>query len=393
MSTINFATDAAPDFDPTQFRRDFPPLSNMTHLASCSQGALSTQVSYSLLEIVGSLQTSAAPWDVWVGKVEQARADFARLINADPSEIAIVNSASEGAYQVVSSFAWTSRTGIVTSAVEFPSVGHVLRAQQAQGATIKMVSDRSDALEVPAWEKLIDESTALVSAPLVSYHDGARPPLAEITELAHKAGARMFVDAYQGAGVVPIDVKAMDCDYLVAGSLKYMLGLAGVAFLYVKDGIDSERAAELTGWFGRVNPFAFDPELVDYPTDARRFEVGTPAIPAVYAAIAGMGLLLRVDQAAGFAHVLRLGDRLAAGAAEHGFKVSRSDNSERHGPQVAIFADDPNELGAWLNERGIMTAPRGELLRMSLHYYTTDADIDTAIAALAEYRSVEGGRG
>lgn len=325
---------------------------------------------------------------LWVNKVEDARARFARFINADPSEIAIINSASEGAYQVASSFAWNNRTGIVTSALEFPSVGHVLRAQQVQGAKIKMVSDRFEALEVEAWANAIDESTALVSAPLVSYHDGARPPLAEITALARQNGARMFVDAYQGAGVVPIDVKALDCDYLVAGSLKYMLGLAGIAFLYVKDGIDSEREPELTGWFGRVNPFAFDPELVDYPQDARRFEVGTPAIPAAYAAVAGLGLLEQVDQVAGFAHVMRLADKLAAGAVAAGFKVSRSDNSDRHGPQVAVFDADPVVLGTWLHDRHIMTAPRGELLRMSLHYYTTDADIDTAIQALTEYRSL-----
>ena len=174
-------------FDPADFRREFPPLAKMTHLASCSQGALSAQLTYSLLDIAGSLQNSGAPWELWMNKVEDARARFARFINADPSEIAIVSSASEGAYQVASSFAWNNRTGIVTSALEFPSVGHVLRAQQAQGAKIKMVSDRFESLEVEAWDNVIDESTALVSAPLVSYHDGARPPLAEITALAHQA--------------------------------------------------------------------------------------------------------------------------------------------------------------------------------------------------------------
>lgn len=384
MTTDNFTAHARP-FDPTEFRREFPPLKNMTHLASCSQGALSAQLTYSLLDVAGSLQNSGAPWDLWVSQVENARRRFARFINADPSEIAILNSASEGAYQVASSFAWNDRTGLVTSAMEFPSIGHVFRAQQAQGAKIKMVADRVEALDVEGWETAIDESTALVSTPLVSYHDGARPPLTEITELAHRAGARMFVDAYQGAGVVPIDVKALDCDYLVAGALKYMLGLSGIAFLYVKDGIESERDPELTGWFGRVNPFAFDPELVDYPSDARRFEVGTPAIPAVYAAIAGLEVLERVDQVAGFDHVLTLANKLAAGVTELGYKVSRAENSDLHGPQVAIFAEDPVRLGGWLHDRRIMTAPRGDLLRMSLHYYTTDGDVDAVLTALAEY--------
>lgn len=373
-------------FDAEVFRREFPPLSNMVHLASCSQGALSAQLNFSLLELTSSLRDSGAPWDVWMGEVEKLRARFARFVNADADEIAIVCSASEGAYQVASSFTWGARPGVVTSSLEFPSLGHVWRAQSAHGAHARMISGRTESLDASAWENAIDDTVSLVSAPLVSYHDGARPPLEEITALAHQAGARMFVDAYQGAGVVPIDVKAVDCDYLVTGSLKYMLGLAGIAFLYVRGGVDSERSPELTGWFGRVNPFAFDPARVDYPTTARRFEVGTPAIPSVYAANAGLGLLETVDQTEGYRHVTLMADRLADGFAALGVPMSRPSVQKQRGPQVAIYDDDPVKLSQWLHERRIMTAPRGELLRLSLHYYTTEADIDTVLSAIQKYQ-------
>lgn len=376
-------------FDAEHFRRQFPPLEKMVHLASCSQGALSTQLNSSLNDLTSSLTESGAPWGLWMGEVEKLRERVARFINADPEEIAIVSSASEGAYQVASSFRWDKRPGVLTSALEFPSVGHVWRAQSAQGSKVHMIGDRSEALNASGWESAINDSLSLVSAPLASYHDGARPPLREITDLAHKAGARMFIDAYQGAGVVPIDVKELDCDYLVTGSLKYMLGLAGVAFLYVRDGVPSERAPELTGWFGRADPFAFDPELVDYPSGARRFEVGTPAVPAVYAANAGISILERVDQAAGYAHVTRLTDQLAAGLSGLGIRMSRPAEKERQGPQVAIYDEDPTRLSQWLFERGIMTAPRGKLLRLSLHYYTTPGDIEATLAALRQYRSVQ----
>lgn len=373
-------------FDPEVFRREFPPLEQMVHLASCSQGALSTQLSSSLHELTSSLQHSGAPWELWMGEIEKLRERFAQLINAHPDEIAIVSSASEGAYQVASSFNWRSRTHVVTSALEFPSVGHVWRAQAARGANIRMISEQSAALDTFSWDHLIDDSVAVVSVPLVSYHDGSRPPLADITELAHASGARVFVDAYQGAGVVPIDVKAMNCDYLVTGSLKYLLGLAGIAFLYVKRGIDSERDPELTGWFGRINPFAFDPELVDYPTTARRFEAGTPAVPAVYAANAGITLLETVDQVAGYDHVVGLSNMLAEGLSHLGIALSRADEAANRGPQVAFYDDDPAALSGWLHERTIMSAPRGKLLRLSLHYYNTSQDIDTTLAALGTYR-------
>lgn len=384
MDTATVANTVA--FDPQTFRREFPPLEHMVHLASCSQGALSAQLSFSMLELMNSLRDDGAPWGLWMGEIEKLRRRFAKFINADVDEIAIVSSASEGAYQVASSFNWTSRPGVATSALEFPSVGHVWRAQSAQGAQVKSIDDRHQALDAAAWEQLIDDSMSVVSTPLVSYHDGAMAPLKEITALAHGAGARMFVDAYQGTGVVPVDVKEMDCDYLVTGSLKYMLGLAGIAFLYVKDGIDSERDPELTGWFGRVNPFAFEPGTVDYPAEARRFEVGTPAVPAVYAANAGIGLLETVDRAAGYEHVKRLRDRLADGLIDMGVRVSRPSAREAQGPQVAVYDSDPVQLAGSLHNQGIMTAPRGELLRMSLHYYNTDADVDRVLAAMKQHR-------
>jgi selenocysteine lyase/cysteine desulfurase len=320
-------------------------------------------------------------------EVELLRRTFARFINAAPDEIAIVPSASEGAYQVASSFDWSGRNVIVTSGLEFPSVGHVWRAQRAQGAEIRSIDDRGAALDAENWAPHIDEAVRLVSVPLVSYHDGSRAPLARISDLAREAGAQIFVDAYQGAGVVPIDVKAMDCDYLTTGTLKYMLGLAGVAFVYVREGIQSERLPELTGWFGRVDPFAFNPGLVDYPTTARRFESGTPAVPSVYAANAGLALMEGLNQVEAYAHVVALTDELAEGFLASGERISRSSDPALRGPQVALYDDDPVALATFLHDRRIMTAPRGALLRFSVHYYNTHDDIVAAIAAVKEYRS------
>ncbi|PTT70403.1 aminotransferase [Arthrobacter sp. HMWF013] len=376
-------------FSSADFRSHFPPLQDMAHMASCSQGALSTALLSGLNSLTSSLTESGAPWGLWMDEVETLRRKFAKFINASPEEIAIVPSASEGAYQVASSFSWASRErdAIVTSALEFPSVGHVWRAQQAQGVRIKSVEDRFAALDANNWARHIDDSVQFVSVPLVSYHDGSRAPLGAISALAREAGAQVFVDAYQGAGVVPIDVRAMDCDYLVTGTLKYMLGLAGVAFIYVRDGIASERAPELTGWFGRVNPFEFNPDHVDYPKEARRFESGTPAIPAVYAANAGLDLLATVDQARGYEHVEALAESLADQLLRDGERLSRPGSPELCGPQVAIYDEDPVALSAFLHDRRVMSAPRGELLRLSVHYYTTTDDITAVVDAVRAYRS------
>jgi selenocysteine lyase/cysteine desulfurase len=228
----------------------------------------------------------------------------------------------------------------------------------------------------------IDETTGLVSVPLVSYRNGLRLPVADVIEAAHAAGARVIVDAYQAAGVMPIDVRALGCDYLVAGALKYLLGLPGIAFLYARAGLADELEPELTGWFGRVNPFAFDPRTLDFPAAASRFEVGTPAIPSAYAAVAGLRTLAEADPKEIDSHVRALVDLAHERLTEIGRTMWSPADPALRGPQVAFADDDPDALAARLAERRIVTSPRGGLLRLSFHYYNDVADVDAVVDAL-----------
>ncbi|MEV4803222.1 aminotransferase class V-fold PLP-dependent enzyme [Nonomuraea sp. NPDC049421] len=370
--------------NPAQFRAEFPSLDGSVHLASCSQGALSSRLAYALQEIGHSLREEGAPWGTWMGQVERARERFARLIGAEPGEVAVLSCASEAAFQAASSLDWARRPGIVTTDLEFPSIAHVWLAQQQRGAQVRVVADSGEQVAAEAYEELIDESAGLVSVPLHTYRNGARLPVEDVVRLAHEQGARVFVDAYQGAGVTPIDVRRLGCDYLVSGSLKYLLGLPGIAFLYVRGGLEQQRAPELTGWFGRTQPFAFDPRLLDFPGDARRFETGTPPIPSAYAANAGFDLIERIDLHDVRLHVSELVDELAERLAAEGVKVASPAGAR--GPQVAIADDAPDRLAAALAERRIWTAPRGDLLRLSFHYYNDRSDVDAAVAAISSCR-------
>ena len=367
-----------------QFRAEFPSLADTVHLASCSQGALSSRLAYSLQEIGFSLRDKGAPWELWMAEVGKARERFARLIGARPDEVAVLSCASEAAFQAVSSLDWSRRPGIVTNDLEFPSIAHVWLAQGRRGAEVRVAADTGENVEAEAYEQVIDESVNLVSVPLHTYRNGARLPVEDVVRLAHDKGARVFVDAYQGAGVTPIDVNALGCDYLVSGSLKYLLGLPGIAFLYVRGGLEPQRDPELTGWFGRTEPFAFDPRLLDFPADARRFETGTPPVPSAYAANAGFDLIERVDLNAVRDHVSGLVEELAERLTAAGERVASPAGAR--GPQVAIEDADPNALAAKLAERRIWTAPRGDLLRLSLHYYNDRSDVDAAVDAISACR-------
>ncbi|MER6844112.1 aminotransferase class V-fold PLP-dependent enzyme [Streptomyces platensis] len=371
-----------------EFRRRFPALRDTTYLASCSQGALSDTLATALLEFQYTLRQYGAPWDQWMREVDRARQLFAEMIHADVNEIALVPSVSAAAYQVASTRDWRSRPRIISTDTEFPSIAHVWLAQRANGAVVSYVSDRAGVVDAEDYGAAIDETCRLVSVPLISYRNGARLPVRSVIEKAQSAGALTFVDAYQGAGVEPINVKELGCDFLASGSLKYMLGIPGVAFLYVRDGIGDAHEPPATGWFGRCNPFDFNPRDIDYPPEARRFESGTPAIPAVYGAVAGMRVLAALNPEDVRANVAELGQYAHDTLTAHGEDVRSPADASLRGPQVALLDVNPDDLAGYLATRRIITSPRGELLRIALHHYNTVEDVDTIAVAIRDYRRI-----
>ncbi|MGO4249448.1 aminotransferase class V-fold PLP-dependent enzyme [Paenarthrobacter sp. RAF54_2] len=371
---------------PEAFRSQFPGLASTIHLASCSQGALSRDLSGELLEFQSSIMEHGAPWGPWMNKVEQARTMFAEFIGASRDEIAVVPSASEGAYQVASTQTYSARDAIVTTDLEFPSIGHVWLAQVARGARTLHVPDRAGLAFAEDYAAVIDDRTKLVSVPMITYRNGSRLPVEEVIAIAKSHGAKTFVDAYQGAGVEPINVRELDCDYLVSGTLKYMLGIAGVAFLYVRGGLSDDSDPQLTGWFGRRDPFEFDPRALGFPRAARRFESGTPAIPSVYGAVAGMRMLRQLDPQAVKQHIGRLTQQLQDELTIAGAVLDSPSNPSLRGPQVALVDENPQELSDFLKARGIVTSPRGAIVRMSFHFYNVEEDVMAVLKALGEWR-------
>jgi len=186
---------------------------------------------------------------------------------------------------------------------------------------------------------------------VASYRNGARAPAADVVALARSVGARVFVDAYQAVGVLPVDVRELDCDYLVAGALKYLLGIPGLALLYVRGGLTDAVAPQLTGCLGRV------------------------------------------DVAAVAEHVGELTAELHETLTAAGERLWSPADSATRGAQGALVDDDPDALAAFLAARRIVTAPRGHVLRRSPHYYNDRTDVTTVCAAIAEYRRRQGSGG
>ncbi|MEV7024466.1 aminotransferase class V-fold PLP-dependent enzyme [Kitasatospora sp. NPDC093558] len=370
------------------FRRAFPMLERTIHLASCSLGARSDAVDAALERMREAMAAHGAPWHRFEQEVAESRQRFAAMIGADPEQIAIVPNASVGAYQVASTLAFGARTDIVTTVEEFPSIAHVWLAQRPRGARVVFTGDRGSGRVLAAdYTSALGSGTALVSVPMSTYQYAERPPVAEIVRAGREAGAPTFVDAYQAVGVMPVDVTEIGCDYLVCGTMKYLLGLPGLAFLYARDGLAGDQEPQLTGWFGRVEPMAFDPQLLDFPAGARRFETGTPAIPAMYAANAALELFRGTDPSDVRRHIGSLIELAATTLTGQGERVRTAADPELQGAHLSLYDADPGVLTGWLAGRGIAVSPRGPVVRLSFHYYNSTDDVAALCQALRDFRA------
>src|SRR5215467_9382876 len=222
------------EVEPTDFRRLFPIFDERVYLNSCSQGALGRPVQAALEEFMESWHRQGNPWELWCERMEELRAEFAALINAEPDEVAVTFSASTAVSAVASALDWSERPRVVTSDLDFPTMGHVWLAQQTRGAEVAFAAAAGDRLPLEAFEAEIDRRTRLVATAHVCYRNGFKTDLAALARLAHAHGAPLLVDAFQSMGAEPLDVRALGVDALVTGTLKYLLGTPGVAFLYVR---------------------------------------------------------------------------------------------------------------------------------------------------------------
>jgi selenocysteine lyase/cysteine desulfurase len=368
-------------------RSRFPIFEHTTYANSCSQGALSTDVREAYEAYLDGWDAHGAEWEHWVERAEAARSTFARLVVAEPDEIAVTTSVSQAVSALVSALPLGERPRIVISEFEFPTVGQIAHAQELRGAEVVHVRPDSDGrIPVERFAEAIDERTSLVCCTAISYRTGYRLDVAGVARLAHERGSLCLADSYQAAGAVPLDVGQLGVDLLTAGTVKYLLASAGLAFMYVRPELHERLFPTQTGWFADEDIFRMD--ISDYspaPT-ARRFDSGTPPVPNIYAGIAGMGIIEGAGIAAIEAHVRQLSTDLVTAIGELGATVATPTGDGEYGPLVCVASTDPEALVAALGEDRIVTSSRDMNLRISLHLYNVAADVERIIESLAKHR-------
>ena len=343
-------------------RGEFPILAHTTYLNSCSQGALSHRVRAAYEEYLDGWDANGAEWAVWVERADAARAAFSRLLKADPVELAVTTSVTQGVSGIVSALDLQARPKIVISEYEFPTIGQIAHAQELRGAEVVHVRPADDgSIPLEPFAEAIDERTALVCCTTVSYRTGHRHDVAEIARLAHEAGAYCLADSYQAIGAVDFDARALGVDFVTGGTVKYLLGSSGLGFLYVRRELHERLLPSQTGWFADEDIFQMDISDYSPAADARRFDAGTPPVPNIYAGIAGMSIVEEAGTAAIEEHVAGLATRLVDGAEELGAHVVTPRGARS--PLVCIESTDVDALVAALAAESVVCSERSAVLR------------------------------
>jgi len=367
-------------------RGEFPIFEHTTYLNSCSQGALSLRVRSAYEEYLDGWDERGAEWGHWVERAEAARAAFARLLRARPSEIAVTTSVTQGVSAIVSALDLEARPRIVISEYEFPTVGQIAHAQELRGAEVVHVRPDPDGSIPPErFAEAIDERTSLVCCTTISYRTGHRHDVAEIAGLAHAAGALCLADSYQAIGAIDLDAPALGVDFVTGGTVKYLLASAGLGFLYVRAELLPGLLPAQTGWFADEDIFRMDISDYSPAPDARRFDAGTPPVPNIYAGVAGVSIVEDAGTRAIEEHVAALATRLIAGLADLGAVVVTPREPERRGPLVAVKSTDVTTLVDTLSAGRIVCSERDSNLRIALHLYNVEEDVDTVLTALARH--------
>jgi len=232
-------------------RDEFPIFEHTVYANSCSQGALSQRVRAAAEEWLTGWDENGAEWEFWVERNESARAAFARLLHAEADDVAVTTSVSQGVSALVSALDLTGeRNRIVISEYEFPTVGQIAHAQELRGAEVVHVRPEVDGrIPLERFAEVIDERTALVCCTAVSFRSGHRHDVSAIADVAHARGALLLADSYQAIGALELDVRTLGADVVTGGTVKYLLGSAGLAFMWLRESLRSELLPTQTGWF------------------------------------------------------------------------------------------------------------------------------------------------
>ncbi len=369
------------------WRKEFPGLAEKTYLNTVSLGQLSRRSREAVnrfLDLWTSMGASAW-YKYWLDEVDALRGEFAQVIGADKDEIAIMPNVSSALAAISSSLDYGERNRVVSCDMDFPTLTYHWLAQARQGVEVDILpSPDNISMPVEAFAEAVDHRTALIATSRVFFTSGYIQDVKALAEVAHQAGALCLIDDYQGTGQVPIDVKDAGVDVLITGGLKWLMGGPGVAFLYVRRELIPLLTPSISGWFAHRRQFDFDPNSMEYRDDARRFEAGTPAVAAVFAARAGLEIVNQIGPEALRQRTASLNQDLVSLLKERGYTLRIPPDPDQHASITIVEAENPMEITKQLAAQNIVVDKRPGAVRVSPYFYNTFEENQIFLNALDE---------
>jgi kynureninase len=372
------------DLDRT--RAQFPILSRKTYLNSCSLGALSHRAIHYLDEFQERWHDmGASAWYThWLGRVSDLRTRVGTMLGTDAAHTALLPSTSAAFGVVTSAISDPQRNRVICTDLDFPTL--VYQWQVRPDLELVMVkSEDGISIDPEQIAAVTDERTLYVATSHVYFATGWIQDIARVAQIAREAGAYSLIDGYQGPGQIPVSLPETGVDFYTTGPLKWLLGGPGLSYLYVRDALVRTLEPTITSWFAHRDQFAFDIDSFDFHEDARRFELGTPALPTVHTALGGQELIDEVGVPAIAERNRELTEHLMGRAKEAGFALTTSPDPEHRSAIIMIQHPNPGGAVKHLASEGIIVDYRPGHVRVSPHFYNTVEEIDICLDALRRF--------
>ena len=366
------------------WREEFPVLENTTYLISHSLGAMPRRTAEALQQFAEMWASRGIrAWEEGWWEMPVTMGDLiGSIIGAGPGQVVMHQNVSICQSIVTTCFDWNGpRNKLVTDGLNFPSNDYIYYGLERQGARVcRVASTDGKTLPLELMLEAIDEQTKLVSVSHVAFRSSFVQDLPAITTRAHEMGALVIADLYQSAGVLPVDVSAMGVDFATGGSVKWLCGGPGAAYLYVRPDLRPQLRPAVTGWMAHRHPFEFEPGPINFADDAFRFLNGTPNIPALYSARSGYEIISQIGVEAIRAKSLRQTQRLIELADEAGFSVRSCRDPRARGGVVVVDVPNGKEVERELTRRDVLVDYRPNAgIRIAPHFYTADHELDRVI--------------
>jgi len=371
------------------YRCEFPILEHTNYLISNSLGAMPRGVYDAVKSYADTWATRGVrAWEErWWALAAEVGDELGALLNAPKASVSTHQNVTTCQAVVASCLEFSGRRNqVVYTDMNFPSVMYFWEAQRACGARIHMVKT-DDGITVPTERLLdaIDEQTLVVPISHVVFRSAYINDAKAIIEKAHKVGAYVVLDTFQSLGTIPVDVRALNVDFACGGVLKWLCGGPGVAYLYVRPDLGKKLEPRFTGWVAHQQPFNFEIGPIRYTDSPYRFMNGTPHVPALEAARPGIKIISEIGVQKIREKSKRQTTKLIDSADQRGWPVNTPRDPEKRGGTVSIDMPDSQEVCRGLLKRDVLVDWRPQAgVRMSPHFYTTDEELDTAIAAVEE---------